>query len=127
MSGPIRPVASLGDPARTFPTLTPAQMARIAAHGHLRRTQAGEVLIDQGDKSSSLFVVTAGALEAVRPAGGAETLITLLRPGQFTGETNMISGRRSVARLRVTEPGEVIELERERVLALIQTDAELSE
>ena len=32
-----------------------------------------------------------------------------------------------MARLRVSEPGEVIELSREQLLALVQTDAELSE
>ena len=30
-------------------------------------------------------------------------------------------------RIRATEPGEVIELERDRLLALVQTDSELSE
>ena len=39
----------------------------------------------------------------------------------------MISGRRTLVRLRVSEPGEVIQLDREPLLALIQTDAELSE
>ena len=39
----------------------------------------------------------------------------------------MITGRRAMGRLRASEPGEVIQLEREQLLALIQTDAELSE
>ena len=39
----------------------------------------------------------------------------------------MISGRPAITRLRVTEPGDVIQLTREELLALIQTDAELSE
>ena len=39
----------------------------------------------------------------------------------------MMSGRRAIARLRVSESGEVIQLDREQLLALIQTDAELSE
>jgi len=120
-----RPTINIPDPARTFPTLTPAQIARITAHGRVRATERGEVLSEQGTKSS-FFVVREGAIEAVRPYGAAETLITVLRPGQFTGESNMISGRRAVVRLLVTEPGEVIELTRDQVVALIQTDAELS-
>ena len=48
-------------------------------------------------------------------------------PGQFSGEANMISGRHALGRLRVSEAGEVIQLDREQLLALIQTDAELSE
>ncbi len=39
----------------------------------------------------------------------------------------MITGRRALARMRVSEPGEVIELNREQLLDLVQTDAELSE
>jgi len=125
MSAP--PGVNVRNPAQTFPTLTPAQVGRIAAHGRLRPTQHGEVLAEQGDKTASFFVVKAGTVEIVRPSGPTEMLITVLGPGQFTGETNMISGRRAVARLRVKESGEVIELDRERVQALIQTDAELSE
>jgi thioredoxin reductase (NADPH) len=110
-----------------FPTLTAAQIARVAAHGHSRRVQRGEVLVEAGEPIVPFFVVTAGHLEIVRPTGAAEELITVHGPGGFTGEVNMLSGRRSLARARATEPGEVIELDRERLLALVQTDAELSE
>ena len=37
------------------------------------------------------------------------------------------TGRRALARVRVTAPGEVIELTRKELLSLVQTDAELSE
>src|SRR5439155_387729 len=56
-----------------------------------------------------------------------ETLITIVRPGQFTGEINTISGRRALARIRARQDGEVIQLARENVLTVVQTDAELSE
>ena len=39
----------------------------------------------------------------------------------------MLSGRRGVVRIRAGEPGAVIEVAREHVLALVQTDSELSE
>jgi thioredoxin reductase (NADPH) len=38
----------------------------------------------------------------------------------------LITGHRSLARLRVSEDGEVVQLDRPGLLALIQTDAELS-
>ena len=123
-----RPSASSPDAGtQTFPILTAPQIARIATHGHVRPIQRGEVLIEQGDRVVPFFVVTAGELEIVRPSGATPTFITVVGPGQFTGEVNMISGRRALVRLRATQPGEVIELDREHVLALIQTDAELSE
>src|SRR6266576_4074957 len=39
----------------------------------------------------------------------------------------MLTGRRALTRIRAITPGEVIELAREQLLGLIQTDAELSE
>lgn len=110
-----------------FPKLTPAQIARVRAHGRLRPMQRGEVLVEQGDHNVPFWVVVSGELEIVRPAGSAETLITTHGPGHFTGEVSMLSGRRALVRIRVSQSGELIELERERMLGLVQTDAELSE
>ena len=73
------------------------------------------------------FVVTAGRVEVVRPSGSTETLVAVHGPGQFTGEVNMLSGRPALVRSRASEPGEVIELDREHLLTLVQTDSELSE
>ncbi len=39
----------------------------------------------------------------------------------------MLSGRRALVRIRAGEPSEVIEIDREDLLALVQTDSELSE
>ncbi len=125
------PTPTLASPAeQMFPTLTPAQVARIAAHGRARPVQSGEVLVEAGDHVVPFFMVTAGQVEIVRPSGPSgdvETPVAVHGPGQFTGEVNMISGRRALFRARVTEPGEVIELDHEQMLALVQTDSELGE
>jgi thioredoxin reductase (NADPH) len=114
-------------PEHVFPTLTEAQVSRIAAHGRRRSTTRGDVLVDVGDKAVPVFVVVAGELRAVLPRDGVETLIVSLHAGQFSGEASTISGRRALVRLHVSEPGEVIHLDREQFASLIQTDAELSE
>jgi thioredoxin reductase (NADPH) len=85
------------------------------------------VLIEQGDSAVPFFVVVSGEVEIVRPSGAAETLVTVHGPGQFTGEVNMLTGRRAIFRMRATKPGELIELDRQHMLALVQTDAELGE
>ncbi|MFY9871914.1 MAG: hypothetical protein WAK17_19555, partial [Candidatus Nitrosopolaris sp.] len=51
-----------------FPILTPAQINRIAVHGHIRAIQHGEVLVEQGDSTVPFFVVVSGELEVVRPS-----------------------------------------------------------
>jgi thioredoxin reductase (NADPH) len=110
-----------------FPTLTPRQIARIATYGHARRIQPGDVLVEQGDRAVPFFVVTAGEVEIIRPSGTGETLVAVHGPGQFTGEVNLLSGRRALVRARATKAGEVIEVDHEHILALVQTDSELSE
>ena len=112
---------------RLFPTLTAAQLARIVLHGRRRAVTRGEVLVDVGDRAVSFFVVLSGKIQILRPSEGAETLIVTHGAGQFLGEGNMITGRRALVRAYVSESGDVVELDREQLLALIQTDAELSE
>src|ERR687892_1579775 len=112
---------------KIFPKLTQAQIGRIAAYGRSRSVQPGEVLIEQGDTSVPFFVVITGEVEIVRPFDAYETLVTVHGSGEFTGEVNMLSGRRSFFRARATKPGKVIELDHQEMLTLVQTDAELSD
>src|SRR3954469_21848038 len=117
-------------PARAqqaFPTLTEAQMERLAARGGLREVRDGEVLWEAGADSIAFVVVRAGEIEMTLQKAGQETIIARHGPGQFTGEINLLSGRRTLAGARVSQPGQVIELERETLLSLVQTDADLSD
>jgi thioredoxin reductase (NADPH) len=124
----LTPLAvTVSRPERVFPTLTPEQLSRIVAHGRRRSTTRGDVLVEVGDKAVPVFVVVSGELQAVLPANGSQTLIVSLHAGQFSGEASTIAGRRALVQLRVSEPGEVIQLDREQLAAMIQTDAELSE
>jgi thioredoxin reductase (NADPH) len=118
--------SAVAPPDHMFPTLTTAQIARIRAHGRTRQIQSGEVLVEPGQQAIRFFVVTAGQLEIVGRSS-ADQVMGVLREGQFTGEVNMLSGRPGLMRIRVSEPGAVIEVDREQLLGLVQTDSELSE
>jgi len=121
------PEISPAHAALMFPTLTPAQIARIAAHGGERPIARGDVLVEAGDPTVPFFVVRSGEIEIVRPSSLGDALVAVHGPGKFTGEANMILGRRSLTRARATEPGAVVELTREKLLSLVQTDAEIGE
>jgi len=114
-------------PLQTFPTLTPQQIARIERLGTRLKVKRGELLFDQGSEGVSFYVVLSGALEVVRPIKNREDPIVVHGPGQFTGEITLLTGRRSLARGRMIEDGEVIELSGEVLRTLVQTDSELSE
>ena len=110
-----------------FPTLTQAQIARVARKGRRRAVNPGDVLIEEGQSHFPLVVVTDGELEVVRSSCDGEQLVTTHRQGQFSGELNLLTGRRGLATIRATMTGEVIEVQRDDLLGLVQTDAELSE
>ena len=54
--------------ALMFPTLTPAQVARIAAHGTVRAIARGRVLIEAGDAVVPFFVVRSGRIDIIQPS-----------------------------------------------------------
>jgi hypothetical protein len=110
-----------------FPKLTSAQIARIATHGVTRQITRGEVLVEDGQTDVPFFVVKAGEIEIIRPSGLGDLLVAVDGPGQFTGEVSMLLGRRALMRVQVGESGEVIQLTRDQMHALIQTDAEVGE
>src|SRR5262245_66247645 len=80
-------------PERLFPTLTPAQLARVAAHGRRRATIQGEVLVEVGDRIVPCFVVITGEIQALQISDGAERLIVSHGPGGVSGEATLISSR----------------------------------
>src|SRR5262245_36124572 len=88
-----------------FPTLNADQLARIVPHGQRRVITAGEVLVEAGDPNVPCFVVMSGRLDVVRRDGPTDLLIASHGPGQFSGEANMISGRRALFQVRVRKIG----------------------
>ncbi len=110
-----------------FPVLTPAQQTRIATHGRVRQVQSDETLVEADANRNKFFVVVSGHLNIVRTSGPAEEVVAVVERGMFTGEISMLSGRRALVQIRAGEPGEVIEVDREDLLSLVQTDSELSD
>jgi thioredoxin reductase (NADPH) len=84
-------------------------------------------LIESGQTNVPFFVLKAGQIEVIRPSALDQILIAIVGPAQFTGDISMILGRPAQMRLRVKDSGEVVQLTRDQMHALIQTDAEISE
>ena len=110
-----------------FPTLTPAQMARLDAYGKRARVVVGEILAQSGEREGRVLVILSGSVEILRAGLSGEERVTLHGPGQFSGELSTLRGARSLARARVHEAGEVLIIEHDSLRKLVQTDAELSE
>src|SRR5438046_100037 len=101
---------------RMFPALKAEQIERAASHGHVHQVRDGEILAEEGDKNAPLFMIKTGHAEIVRPPGTDEKVVASLGPGQFTGESSMLSGRPRLVRVRMRQAGEVIEIKRDQLL-----------
>jgi thioredoxin reductase (NADPH) len=119
------------------PVLNAAQLDRMAKHGQRRAVSKGEVLVHPGAQTTRIFIVVTGELTIYRSKDVSDDLtgdalkdrevVIVYRPGQFNGEVAILSGRRGFVEIQATKAGEVIEVERDQLLALVQTDSELSE
>lgn len=110
-----------------FPKLDDAQIARLAPFGQQGDVEAGAVIVNQGDSQHGIFIVLTGSLEIRNiSAGGAPTL-RVLGPGEFTGEVNVLSGRRTLVRIQSREAGTLLEINRANLRRIMQTDAALGE
>jgi thioredoxin reductase (NADPH) len=113
--------------AQMFPTLSDAEVARIARVATTIEVAEGSILYDEGDYDSSFFVVLEGAIAVVHPKGSEEEPITVHGPHGFTGEMALLAGRRGLVRARATMPSRLLRLTLPQFRNLLQTDADLSE
>ena len=118
-------IASRAD--QIFPVLTAAQIARLEPHGSRRTTERGALLSRPGIRTNAFYVVVAGRIEVFRRTDHGDEMIAGFGPGQFNGEVGILSAMPGLTGVRVAEAGAVIEVEREHLLGVIQTDGELSE
>jgi thioredoxin reductase (NADPH) len=120
-------MAEAGDRDRLFPKLNDAQIARIAQRAERRPVRRNEVLWDVGAPTIDFYVILSGSIEIVQPLPGREESITIQGPREFTGDVDLIFGHPAVVGARAREDGEVLALRREALLAVVQTDPELSD
>jgi thioredoxin reductase (NADPH) len=110
-----------------FPVLDDAQIARLRGFGEERHVEAGEIVFDQGDTSHGVFVVLDGSIEIVDASSSSEAVLRTVKRGDFTGEVNLLSGRRSLVRCRASEASSLLEIGRASLRRLFETDSALGE
>ena len=83
-----------------FKNLTPTELTHVAEHMTKRHYMPGEAVIREGDVGHELFLVSEGEVRIER--GGAE--VARLGPGEFFGESALLSGERRNASVLATGP-----------------------
>src|SRR2546426_5759696 len=114
-------------PSEMFPVLTSGQQARVLLHGRRRTVEENEIVVELNEHLTKFFVVVSGQLHILQVSNNQEHVVAICNPGMFTGELNVLSGRRGLVRIRTAEKSELIEIERKALQALVETDSELSD
>jgi len=110
----------------TFPVLTEAEIALFRAASHERVVHSGEILFDQGDPTTTIFVVLEGSVEIIQPHRANDPIVVYERGG-FTGEMNVLSGGRVLAQCRVRTAGIVLEVDRHAMREVVAGNSALSD
>jgi thioredoxin reductase (NADPH) len=114
-------------PDPMFPRLDDAQIQRLMPFGRQQDVAAGEVFLEQGDAQHGVFVILKGSAEIISVTSGNESALRVLDRGKFTGEVNMLSGRRTLVRVRAREASTLLEIDRGNLRHIMQTDVALGE
>src|SRR5258708_12449102 len=115
-----QPTPPGSSPDEMFPVLSAEQQARVLTHGRIRKVTSGEIVVELNQQPTKVFVVVEGKLEAWRVSDNKEEVFAICGAGMFTGDLNLLSGQRALARIRAAELSELIEIDREALLNLVQ-------
>ncbi len=113
--------------ALRFPKLTDTQVAQLRISSKPRRVKESETLFNQESDDHGIFIVLTGSVEIVGVSNGAESVLSILRRGEFTGEITQLSGRRSLVLCRAREGSELLEIDRSTLRHVMQTDVVLGD
>ncbi|MFN8593178.1 MAG: FAD-dependent oxidoreductase [Thermomicrobiales bacterium] len=110
-----------------FWELTDDQIALLRGRGELRATTADQVLVCQGEPACDFFVVLEGAVELAEPRGDALHHIGRRGPREIVGELNLLTGEAAHLSAVVRDPGQVLAIPRDTLLALVTEDPGFSD
>ena len=83
-------------PEMAFPYLTDEMLERLQSYGHTEIVPPNVTLWSRGEREVDLFVILSGVVEVYDEIGEQRQAIAVLREGQFSGELDLLSSRRTL-------------------------------
>jgi CRP-like cAMP-binding protein len=88
--------------------------------------ETGTMLLDEGHSDDTLYVVSSGSLEVIKPSGGGDPVVLqLLHQGDMAGILGFVDGVAHSAAIRAQNNCELITLERKDLETLLDEDPRL--
>ncbi|MCX6021378.1 MAG: PrsW family glutamic-type intramembrane protease, partial [Chloroflexi bacterium] len=102
--------------ASPFAHLPSEAIRRLAGQMRVRRCDAGEIVVREGDEGSRFYLVRSGRFEVVRRG----RRLQILDEGDSFGEVALLTGVRRIATVRALDAAEVLSLTKAELLAVVQ-------
>ncbi len=119
---------SIADALRSvelFTAMSNDQRAQLARGARPALFASGEIIVREGDRDTSMFVVQRG--EAAVSLAGAEGEVARLRAGDFFGEMALLTGEPRTATVRAVDDCDVIEIGVAAFRAIVVADPAIVE
>ncbi|WP_157875915.1 cyclic nucleotide-binding domain-containing protein, partial [Streptacidiphilus griseoplanus] len=111
-----------------YPRLTEDQTARLAEHGQRRSMAPNDVLIREGERCETFFVVLSGTVAVVEDYGTpGEHVLRVHGPGRFIGELGLLYGQVAFYTAVAREPGEVLVVPLDQLRRLVAQDSTIGD
>ncbi|HYL80015.1 MAG TPA: mechanosensitive ion channel family protein [Candidatus Acidoferrum sp.] len=98
------------------------ELAALARSVATRTFLPRESIVRQGDTGDEFFIITSGEAEVLIDAGGAQTQVATLKPGQFFGEMALLTGEPRSATVRALTQMAVLVVSKPAMGRIFQAD-----
>ncbi len=109
----LRSIPFFSDPADQV-------LGAVEARAHRERYRKGDLIFAEGDYGDRMYVIESGQVKVVSEDHGQEKIFSYLNPGNFFGETALLTGEPRNAAVRVVLDSEVIVLTKADLEELIE-------
>jgi len=100
--------------------LDEGECGRLTGIAVIVTLKKGQVLIEQGKRDDSLYVLISGRLQVNREiTGGGHVTLACIREGEMAGEMGFLDGSEHSATLQADDTTEVLQIKRDHLEALL--------
>ena len=110
-----------------FQGLDQSDLDTLAGVAREVTAERGEIIVSQGSKGESLYVVVSGQIRVyLSDETGKEIILGLEGPGAIFGEISVLDGRPRSASVAAMKRAELLKIDGQEFLQLLQTNARLA-
>ena len=111
----------------SFPGFSESAIERLRVYGTEQNVEAAALLFARGDRDVDMFIVLDGQLQVFETDGqGAENIVAILSPVQFTGELDLLDNRQTLLGCRAVAKSRILRISRSGLKQILRAETEIA-